>query len=167
MFGSYPDAVPARFSECGLGVVDFYRKSNSTAGEIRRAIKLSPRAFHRKMHSGQEVGGRRARWILLDGAVQRQSALQRVARISILERGPPKPPLELVVSCIFRLLHIWCTLGHSRVNFLRWGGLWFVVVIFTWINHSFVEISTTLIDKVRTRRAMGTSSARTTREERT
>ena len=33
-------------------------------------------------------GGRRARWLLRDGAVQRQSALQRVAKIGILERGP-------------------------------------------------------------------------------
>ena len=72
---------------------------------------------------------------MVDGAVQCQSAVKRVARISILECGPPKPPFELVVSCIFRSLHIWCTLGHSRVNFLRWwGGLWFVVVILTWIK---------------------------------
>ena len=33
-------------------------------------------------------GGRRARWLLRDGAVQRQSAVQRVAKIGILERGP-------------------------------------------------------------------------------
>ena len=32
-------------------------------------------------------GGRRARWLLRDGAVQRQSAVQRVAKIGILERG--------------------------------------------------------------------------------
>ena len=33
-------------------------------------MKLSPRVFHRKMCSGQEVA--RARWLLRDGAVQRQ-----------------------------------------------------------------------------------------------
>ena len=31
--------------------------------------------------------GRRARWLLRDGAVQRESAVQRVTKIGILERG--------------------------------------------------------------------------------
>ena len=58
-------------------------------------------------------GGRRARWLLRDGAVQRQSAVQRVAKIGILERrllaskieiqisnlGQPHTPVEPPVPC--------------------------------------------------------------------
>ena len=34
-------------------------------------------------------GGRRARWLLRDGAVQRQSAVQRVAKIGIFSKCSP------------------------------------------------------------------------------
>ena len=43
--------------------------------------------YEQRASSALRQGGRRARWLLRDGAVQRQPALQRVAKIGILERG--------------------------------------------------------------------------------
>ena len=46
-------------------------------------------------------GGRRARWLLRDGAVQRQSAVQRVAKIGILERGRSLGLVGLIYNTIY------------------------------------------------------------------
>ena len=45
--------------------------------------------------------GRRARWLLRDGAVQRQSAVQRVAKIGILERGRSLGLVGLIYNTIY------------------------------------------------------------------
>ena len=57
-------------------------------------------------------GGRRARWLLRDVAVQRQSAVQRATKIGILERGPSLGLVELH-------LYIFCWLHGALVVMLR------------------------------------------------
>ena len=45
--------------------------------------------------------GRRARWLLRDGAVQRESAVQRVTKIGILERGRSLGLVGLIYNTIY------------------------------------------------------------------